>query len=214
MQGNLLVLFLEGLEAATPPGYSAAEGQQCPLATRLGYDGTRQEAEEIKRKIGVWLQENLKLTLSEEKTLITHAVKGAARFLGYQIVNQQYNNHIYKGRRRSLNGTIGLRIPEDVIEKQCAQYQKNGKPASRPKLLEDDDFSIVERYQQEYRGIVQYYLLAYNVGRLNKLRWIAEQSLMKTLACKHQTSVAAMYAKYKAKTQTPEGKTLTCLEVK
>ena len=180
----------------------------------LGYDGTREEAEEIKRRIGVWLQENLKLTLSEEKTLITHAVKGAARFLGYQIVNQQYNNHIYKGRRRSLNGTIGLRIPEDVIEKQCAQYQKNGKPASRPKLLEDDDFSIVERYQQEYRGIVQYYLLAYNVGRLNKLRWIAEQSLMKTLACKHQTSVAAMYAKYKAKTQTPEGKTLTCLEVK
>jgi hypothetical protein len=80
--------------------------------------------------------------------------------------------------------------------------------------LEDDDFSIVERYQQEYRGIVQYYLLAYNVGRLDKLRWIAEQSLMKTLACKHQTSVAAMYGKYKAKTQTPEGKTLKCLEVK
>jgi hypothetical protein len=102
----------------------------------LGYDGTREEAEEIKGKIGVWLQENLKLTLSEEKTLITHAVKGAARFLGYQIVNQQYNGHIYKGRRRSLNGTIGLRVPEDVIEKKCAQYLKQGKPTHRPKLLE------------------------------------------------------------------------------
>src|SRR5256884_156874 len=135
-----------------------------------------------------------------EKTLIPEYTRGETR----------RSNPAY----RSLNGTIGLRIPEDVIEKQCAQYQKKGKPTSRPKLLEDDDFSIVERYQQEYRGIVQYYLLAYNVGRLNKLRWIAEQSLMKTLACKHQTSVAAMYAKYKAKTQTPEGKTLTCLEVK
>ena len=180
----------------------------------LGYDGTHEEAEDIKRKVGAWLQEHLKLTLSEEKTLITHAVKGAARFLGYQIVNQQYNAHLYKGRRRSLNGTIGLRIPEDVIEKKCAQYQKRNKPTHRAKLLEDDDFSIVERYQQEYRGVVHYYLLAYNVGRLNKLRWIAEQSLMKTLASKHQTSVAAMYAKYKTKTQTPEGKALNCLEVK
>ena len=103
-----------------------------------------------------------------------------------------------QGRRRSLNGTIGLRIPNEVIEKKCAQYQKNGKPTHRPKLLEDDDFSIVKRYQQEYRGIVQYYLLVYNVGRLNKLRWIAEQSLMRTLASKHQTSVAAQYAKYSA----------------
>lgn len=180
----------------------------------LGYDGTHEEAEEIKRKVGAWLQEHLKLTLSEEKTLITHAVKGAARFLGYEIVNQQYNAHIYKGRRRSLNGTIGLRVPKDVVEKKCAQYQKRNKPTHRAKLLEDDDFSIVERYQQEYRGVVQYYLLAYNVGRLDKLRWIAEQSLMKTLASKHQTSVAAMYAKYKTKTQTPEGKTLNCLEVK
>ena len=180
----------------------------------LGYDGTHEEAEEIKRKVGAWLQEHLQLTLSEEKTLITHAVKGAARFLGYEIVNQQYNAHIYKGRRRSLNGTIGLRVPEDVVEKKCAQYQKRNKPTHRAKLLEDDDFSIVERYQQEYRGVVHYYLLAYNVGRLNKLRWIAEQSLMKTLASKHQTSVAAMYAKYKTKTQTPEGKTLNCLEVK
>jgi len=31
MQGNLHMPFLEGLEAVTPPGYSAAGGQQCPL---------------------------------------------------------------------------------------------------------------------------------------------------------------------------------------
>jgi radical SAM protein with 4Fe4S-binding SPASM domain len=34
MQGNLLVLFLEGLEAATPPGYSARERQQWRSLTR------------------------------------------------------------------------------------------------------------------------------------------------------------------------------------
>jgi hypothetical protein len=32
MRGNSLVPFLEGLEAVTPPGYSAREHQQwCPL---------------------------------------------------------------------------------------------------------------------------------------------------------------------------------------
>src|SRR5258708_2988255 len=34
MQGNLLVLFVEGLEAATPPGYSARERQQWRSLTR------------------------------------------------------------------------------------------------------------------------------------------------------------------------------------
>ena len=84
----------------------------------MGYDGTREEAEEIKRRIGVWLQENLKLTLSEEKTLITHAVKGAARFLGYQIVNQQYNGHIYKGSYDGLycEGCESFKTEKEVKE--------------------------------------------------------------------------------------------------
>ena len=30
-----------------------------------------------------------------------------------------------------------------------------GQPASRPALLQDDDFTIINRYQQEYRGLVQ-----------------------------------------------------------
>ena len=53
-------------------------------------------------------------------------------------------------------------------------------------LEPEDDFSIVSQYQSEYRGIVQYYLLAPNVARFYRLYFVMEQSLLKTLAGKHQ----------------------------
>src|SRR5205085_1999657 len=57
----------------------------------------------------------------------------------------------------------------------------------------------------EYRGMVQYYLLAQNVSWFGKLLWIAETSLLKTLAGKHKSSVTAMARKYKATTETENG---------
>ena len=38
----------------------------------------------------------------------------------------------------------------------------------------------------EYRGIVQYYLLAGDAWRLARLRWVAETSMLKTLAAKQK----------------------------
>ena len=49
-----------------------------------------------------------------------------------------------------------------------------------------DDYEIVQTYGAEYRGIVQYYLLASDVWRLKRLRWAAETSMLKTLAARHQ----------------------------
>jgi hypothetical protein len=51
--------------------------------TLFGFAGPRQEAEEIKQKLRLFLREKLKRELSEEKTLITQASTQAARFLGY-----------------------------------------------------------------------------------------------------------------------------------
>jgi retron-type reverse transcriptase len=50
--------------------------------TLLGFVGLRAEAEEIKQRIAQFLRDDLKLELSEDKTLITHARTQAARFLG------------------------------------------------------------------------------------------------------------------------------------
>jgi hypothetical protein len=55
-----------------------------------------------------------------------------------------------------------------------------GKPALRGSLLHDEDYTIVAKYGSEYRGFVQYYLLAQDVFRLEKLRWVMETSMLKT----------------------------------
>ncbi|MEU9247907.1 reverse transcriptase/maturase family protein, partial [Streptomyces sp. NPDC048385] len=54
----------------------------------LGFSGPKAEAVEIKQRIGEFLRDELKLELSTEKTLITHARTEKARFLGYDIVAQ------------------------------------------------------------------------------------------------------------------------------
>lgn len=74
----------------------------------LGFVGSYAEAEEIKRRLRTFLQEELRLELSEAKTLITHARTETARFLNYEIHTLQENAHRDQRDRRTLNGTIGL----------------------------------------------------------------------------------------------------------
>src|SRR5260370_12890392 len=77
--------------------------------TLFGFIGSKAEAEEIKGKIANWLRENLKLSLSIEKTLITNATSDAARFLGYEIVAQRANEkHNSQSGHRTVNGNMGL----------------------------------------------------------------------------------------------------------
>jgi len=180
--------------------------------TLLGFAGPRSEAEEIKQQLGQFLRETLKLEMSEEKTLITQASAQAARFLNYHIVNQQ-NDGKHAKKRRSVNGRIGLLVPPDVVESKCATYLRKGKPSHRGDMLQDDDFTIMTRYQQEYRGVVQYYQFAHNVSWFWKLHWVAKVSLLKTLACKHKTGTIALLRKYQTRVQTAEGTTYKCLEI-
>jgi hypothetical protein len=180
--------------------------------TLFGFAGPQSEAEEIKYHLGQFLRDTLKLEMSEEKTLITQASRQPARFLNYHIVNQQ-NDAKHAQKRRSANGRIGLLVPPDVVESKCALYQQAGKPMHRPNLLQDDDFTIIDRYQQEYRGVVQYYLLAHNVSWFWKLHWVARVSLLKTLACKHKTGTIAMLRKYQTSFQAADGTPYRCLEI-
>ena len=100
-------------------------------------------------------------------------------------------------KTRSVNGGIGLRVPLGVLEEKCKRYQKNEKVVHRVELVNDSDFTIIATYQLEYRGIANYYRLAYNMHLLKKLRWVMEQSLTKTLARKFKVSVSKIYDKYK-----------------
>ncbi|HGI4767992.1 TPA: reverse transcriptase domain-containing protein [Streptococcus agalactiae] len=179
----------------------------------LGFTGSKAEAKAIKKQIGDFLNTKLSLELSQEKTLITHATGESAKFLGYEIKAQRVNDYIDNKGRRSANGVIALFVPASVIESKCCQYMKNGKAIHRNNLLQDDDFSIVQTYQQEYRGLVQYYILAQNLSWFSKVYWYMETSLLKTLAFKHKSSINKMLAKYKTTTTSTNGRTVPCLQV-
>lgn len=182
-----------------------------PTHLLLGFAGPKHEAEEIKERIRRFLHDELRLELSESKTLLTHATSQAARFLGYEIRAQHGDTKITRNRR-AVNGAIGLFVPRDVIRDRCTRYMKKGKPAQRGPLLHDEDFTIVAKYGSEYRGFVQYYLLAQDVFRLEILRWVMETSMLKTLAGKHKSTVTKMARRYKASIDTPDGRRI-CFQV-
>src|SRR5947199_10092499 len=182
----------------------------------LAFIGPKSEAEEIKRQLRRFLSEELKLSLSEEKTLITHARSNAAKFLGYEILTlkKDMKHCLDKAGtdRRSINGLVGLRIPHAVILEKCDRYKKGGKPIPRAELLNESDFAIISTYQLEYRGIVEYYRLAYNLHTISRLKWVMQQSLAKTLAHKHKTSVRKIYKKYQTEIER-EGKRYKVFQV-
>jgi Reverse transcriptase (RNA-dependent DNA polymerase)/Type II intron maturase len=173
----------------------------------LGFVGPKEEAEEIKEEIKQFLAERLKLQLSTEKTLITNARTDTAKFLGYEVGVMDSTT------RRSVNGTIELRLPLNVLKQKMDRYQMKGQPVHRPELLHNSDYHIVAAFGSEYRGIVQYYKLARNVYWLSHLRWVMETALLKTLACKHRSSVQKMSDKYKSRCLTSNGKEIKCLQV-
>jgi group II intron reverse transcriptase/maturase len=162
------------------PGYRRLRYSRYADDHLLGFIGPKAEAEAIKDQLARFLREELALDLNTDKTLITHARTRAARYLGYEIIVQHGDSKITAGQR-SVNGKIALRVPLDAIKAKRAPYLQHGKPWHRPAMQNLDDYDIVKVYGAEYRGIVQYYLLANDVWRLTALRWDAQTSMLKTL---------------------------------
>jgi hypothetical protein len=159
------------------------EVQSLPPTRRLlGFTGPKQ----ITDTIGAFLHDQLHLELSPTKTLITHGRTQSARFLGYEIVVLNNDSkHDHRGHR-SINAQIGLRVPADVIRAKCAPYLHHGRPIRRTERTVNSEFSIVAQYQAEFRGIAGYYQSAYNLHRLDKLKYVMQRSLVKTLARKYR----------------------------
>ena len=118
----------------------------------LGFTGPKAEAEQIKQRLAGFLRDELKLELSQDKTLITHARTQAAKFLGYEITTQHSVTY------NAVNGVIRLRVPRAVIKAKQAPHLRHGKPWHRPRLMNLDDPAIISIYGAEYRGLAQYYL--------------------------------------------------------
>ena len=146
----------------------------------LGLTGTKREAMAIKHALATFLRHALPLELSDEKPLVTPARDDHARFLGYEVhVLHENSKHDHR-RQRCINGSMGLRVPKQVRQAKRAKSLRRGKPKPLPQRTIDDASSIVAQYQAAWRGIVQYYRLAYNLHVLQSLKHTMEVSLVKT----------------------------------
>lgn len=171
----------------------------------LGFSGPRGEAAQIKQHLAEFLRDTLKLELSQEKTLITQARRHGARFLGYDIVTLDADEKHDQRCQRCINGAPGLKVPREVLRAKCARYLRHGKPRHLPARLQETAYTVVTQYQAEYRGVGQYYLVAFNVHRLWELHRVMELSLAKTLADKYRTSVNQVFRRYQRTVRTPHG---------
>ena len=124
-----------------------------------GVCGTKAECEELKAEIAEFLSIELKLTLSEEKTLITHSSE-KARFLGYDICvrrSREVKGHRIKNgtwrKSRTLHMKVALSIPHTekiekfMFAKKVIRQKENGEfhQIHRAGLLNLADFEIVEQ---------------------------------------------------------------------
>ena len=175
----------------------------------IGIIGSKQDAINIKEDVKMFLKEKLALELSDEKTLITHTEK-AAKFLGYEISVRKSNavkrNAI--GRIvRPYNKRIRLMIGKDTAKNKLLEHRvleikiHNGKeqwkPKSRPNLVCNNDLAILDKYNQEIRGLYNYFSLANNCSAvLSNFGYIMQYSMYKTFAQKYQTKVTKILDKY------------------
>jgi hypothetical protein len=171
----------------------------------IGILGSKKDASKIKQEITEFLNDNLKLELSQEKTLITHSEK-RVRFLGYDIITHK-SNDVKTGKdgrkKRYYRGKVSLMIPKnfnkDFLNREGMIKDINStnwRANHINKLLNLDDLEILEYYNSKVRGIVNYYHLAINVSSLSTLKSYARWSFLKTLASKHKSKVSKISKKY------------------
>lgn len=175
----------------------------------IGVIGSKQDAQKVKDDVRDFLQNRLKLTLSEEKTNITHSSE-LIRYLGYDFTVSRA-----KDTKRGKDGklyrcwysAVKLYVPHDKWFQKLLQYKalkiskdKSGKEKwkalHRGFLVNRDNVAIVNKYNAEIRGIYNYYWLAENVSVLNDFYYIMKGSMYKTFAAKYKSSFNKMAAKY------------------
>jgi group II intron reverse transcriptase/maturase len=170
----------------------------------LGLIGTKEDALTIKKKIREFLK-SIGLEMSTEKTLITHARTGKARFLNYHInlTNNKdkvgvIKKHPIAGthKRRTSGNCLYFSIPIDVTRKWLKRVQKGGRTQCRNELVNLSDYDIITTYEVELQGLINYYSRIFNLQQLRHLRYKWSESLIKTLAAKHRTKKRAIRRKY------------------
>jgi group II intron reverse transcriptase/maturase len=174
----------------------------------IGLCGNHTLAEEIKEEVKTFLKEHLKLTLSEEKTRITHAQTEEAFFLGTlltignggeaKVVLQKTS----KGKtiqRRSTGWATIMKAPIEKLLKRLKERgfcTATGEPTAKGLWTSLDADQIIQLYSSVNRGLQNYYRFVDNWKQCSRIQYILKFSLAKTLAQKYKISVPEVFQRF------------------
>lgn len=171
----------------------------------IGIIGSKADATTCKAWLMEYLQNELHLELSQEKTLITNA-KDRIQFLGYDIkrwigdrILRLHTRQGVKTKRTCTNHFV-LLIPKDKCDAFARHYGNphTWKGAHRSELVNLSELEILMTYNAEIRGFLNYYSLAHNLKTLGtNILYLTTGSFMRTLAAKHKSSFKKEAARLK-----------------
>jgi group II intron reverse transcriptase/maturase len=171
---------------------------------------TNSKALEIKERISEFLLKEKKMELDSEKTKITY-VQNGYKFLGFEIRLMVENPRQTRVLSRHPNGTYSRSLKRTTsrqftVEPDTNRILKrllalkmcrpNGFPLGKTTWRQYDEFQIVQKYNQMFRGIFNYYAPCGRVLRLQRISYILQYSCAKTLAGRKKTSLRKIFKTY------------------
>ena len=149
-----------------------------------------------------------KMRLSKDKTRITNARNGQAKFLGTLIsigkgreqkVVTTTNGSRKPVKRRSTGWETVLAAPLDSLIQRLHSRgfcTPNGTSQTKLGWINLDADQIVHLYNGMNRGILNYYRFVDNINTLTRIQHILRFSLARTLAAKFKISVKRVFQRF------------------
>ncbi len=147
-------------------------------------NGTRAQVEEMKGEVNDFLQSELNLTLSLEKTKITHITEGF-KFLGYWL---------HMGTGRNGKPQIKIAVPEDAVKRMREKIHATLAPNTHY----DSVAAKIIALNRIIRGWCNYYRYCSSPSRVfYKLGHIIWWDIAHWIAGKYQISIPKVCQKYR-----------------
>ena len=136
----------------------------------------RQDAERIKAAVAQWLQQRLKLEVSDEKTRIVNVKKKYSEFLGFKIrVHKKKNRYVAMSH-----------MCDKAFQKQRQKLANQAKNIAKPRDYYREEGEI-RVYNSMVMGLHNYYRIATNINvdcsRLNRAVMIVLTNRLRTQSC-------------------------------
>lgn len=136
----------------------------------------RQDAERIKAAVTQWLQQRLKLEVSDEKTRIVNVKKKYSEFLGFKI-------RVHKKKNRYV---VMSHMCDKAFQKQRQKLVNQAKNIAKPRDYYREEGEI-RVYNSMVMGLHNYYRIATNINvdcsRLNRAVMIVLTNRLRTQSC-------------------------------